>query len=328
MPVRSFRRPGNRLLPALPSHYTALVSTPVTKRIKRTLVYYLVRTCRFWFSILPRGLAILKGGFLGWLAWRLLPGDRRKIDANLTRVYGDRLTPQERTRIGRQFFINSGKNLVDLFRFKRHFQSEIAPLVTVEGLEHFDRAYKQGKGLIGVTGHIGHFELLAAYVASLGYEIAVIGREMYDPRIDRLLVENRESVGLTNIATTDSPKQIFRWLQSGKALGVLIDTDSGRVRGEFVPFFGILANTPVGHAKIGLKVGAAFIPMACVRTANNRYRIIVRPAIEPPVGLSPEKAVLAVTALCSKALEEIIDTHRDQWIWLHNRWNSRPPNTA
>ena len=304
------------------------MSTPFSKRIKRDLVYSLVCACRFLFSLLPRGIALAKGGFLGWLAWRLLPSDRRKIDANLLRVYGDRLTRAERTRIGRQFFINSGKNLVDLFRFKRHFRSEIAPLVSVEGLEHFDRACKLGKGVIGVTGHIGHFELLAAYVASLGYEIAVIGREMYDPRLDRLLVENREAVGLTNFATTDSPKRILRWLQSGKVLGVLIDTDSGRIRGEFVPFFGIPANTPVGHALIGLKVGAAFVPMACVRTANNRYRIIACPAIELPIGLSPERAALEVTALCSKALEGIIDAHRDQWIWLHNRWNSRPPNNA
>lgn len=301
---------------------------PFTKRIKRSLIYYLAKTCRFWFSLLARPLALLKGAFLGWLAWRLLPGDRRKIDANLTRVYGDKLSAPERARIGRQFFINSGKNLVDVFRFKRHFRSEIAPLVTVDGLEHFDKAYKAGKGLIGVTGHIGNFELLAAYIASLGYEVGVIGREMYDPRLDRMLIENREAVGLTNFATTDSPKHILRWLQSGKSLGVLIDTDSSRVRGEFVPFFGIPANTPVGHAAIGLKVGAAFVPMACVRTANNRYRLIIRPAIELPVDTSPEKAVMAVTALCNKALEEFIDSYKDQWIWLHNRWNTRPPNTA
>lgn len=304
------------------------MSVPLTKRIKRSLVYYFACVCRFWLSLLPRPVALWKGASIGWLTWLLLRRDRRKIDANLRRVYGDQLSGRERRRIGRRFFLNSGKNLVDFLRFERHFHSEIAPLVTVDGLEHFDRAYQAGKGVIGVTGHIGNFELLAAYVASLGYEIAVIGREMYDTRLDRMLVKNRESVGLTNFATTDSPKRIFRWLQSGRALGVLIDTDSFRVRGTFVPFFGIPAKTPVGHAMIGLKVGAAFVPMACVRTPNNHYRLIIRPAITVPSGLSQEETVLQVTMLCSKALEEIIDAHRDQWIWLHDRWASRPPNTA
>jgi Kdo2-lipid IVA lauroyltransferase/acyltransferase len=295
------------------------------KRVKRKLVYWFVRVCIFWFNLLPRRVALWKGASIGWLAWWLLQGDRRKIDSNLRRVYGDRLTLSERKEIGRRFFINSGKNLVDVLRFRRHF-SQIRPLVEVEGLEHFDRAYKAGKGLIGITGHIGNFELLAAYMASLGYEIAVIGREMYDPRLNQLLVDNRTAVGLTNIATTDSPKRIFRWLHEGKALGVLIDTDSMRVRGMFVPFFGIPANTPIGHALIGLKVGAAFVPGACVRIQNNRYRLIFRPAIEIPPSDSPEAATEKVTLLSSKALEGLIDEYRDQWIWLHNRWNSQPPN--
>lgn len=304
------------------------MSAPVAKRIKRSLIYLLARAGKFWFNLLPRPLALWKGASLGWLAWLMLRRDRRKIDANLRRVYGDRLSAAERRAIGRRFFINSGKNLVDLMRFTRHYRSEIAPLVTVEGLEHFDRAYKAGKGVIGVTGHIGNFELLAAHIVSLGYEAAAIGREMYDIRLDRMLVKNRESVGLTNFATTDSPKRIFRWLQSGKVLGVLIDIDSSRVRGEFVPFFGIPARTPLGHAVIGVKVGAAFLPMACVRTPHNRYHLIIRPAVQIPGGLSEEAAALHVTTMCNSALEEIIDSHRDQWIWLHDRWASRPPNTA
>ena len=39
--------------------------------------------------------------------------------------------------------------------------------------------------------------------------------------IDRLLLDNREAVGLTTIATTDSPKRIIAWLKAGKVLGVL-----------------------------------------------------------------------------------------------------------
>ena len=304
------------------------MSTPFAKRLKRTLVYFLVRTLVFWFNVTPRGVAMRCGAFLGWLAWLVLPRDRARADANLLRVYGDTLTATERKSICRQFFVNSGKNIADVLRIKRYLRTQIAPLVTVEGLEHFDCAYKAGKGLIGVTGHIGNFELLAAYIASMGYDIAVIGRELYDVRIDKLLVENRAAAGLTNLATTDSPKRIFRWLKDGKALGVLIDTDSMRVRGTFVPFFGIPANTPIGHAMIGLKVGAAFVPGACVRTPDNRYRVIFKPAIEVPSGLSPDDAVTEVTRLCGKALEEIIDSHRDQWIWIHNRWNTRPPNTA
>lgn len=292
------------------------------KRIKRYAVYQLTRFLFWLLNVIPRRAAILVGAFFGLAAWQLIPKEQHRIDRHLFLAYGDSLTPAQRTRIGREFFVNSGKNLADVIRLRKHFASEIKPLVEVEGLEHLDEAYRRGKGVIGITGHIGNFELLAVYIASLGYRCAVIGREMYDPRLDRLLVENREAFGLINIKTTDSARTLMRWLHGGGVLGVLIDTDSSRVRGVFVPAFGRMSHTPVGQSVLGLRTGAAFVPIACVRTADNRYKIIVRPEISINPELPLEKAALELTSLCTKALEDIINTYPDQWIWLHNRWKT------
>ena len=261
---------------------------------------------------------------MGLAAWKLFPRDRFRIVRHLNLVYKDNLSLKEKNTISRNFFINSGKNLADVIRFKKHYRDEIKPKMTSEGLEYFDRAYKEGKGVFGVTGHIGNFELLAVFLAELGYDIAVIGREMYDNRIDKLLVENREAMNLTNISTTDSPRKLLGWLKDGKAVGVLIDTDSFRVRGMFIPAFGRLSNTPVGQTIIGLKTGAAFLPMACVRTADNNYKIIIKPPVEYIEGDISEDQVYQVTLKCTRALEEIIHQYPDQWIWLHNRWRTKP----
>lgn len=293
------------------------------KRIKNSSVYLLTISLIWLFNVLPRKAAVAIGGALGKLAWRILERDRRRADENLQRAYGDKLPAVQRELICRNFFINSGKNLVDVLRFKRHFD-EIKASVTVEGIEHFDAAYRRGKGMFGVTGHLGNFELLAAYVSSLGYKIAVIGREMYDRRLDALLVSNREAVGLVNIATTDSPKRIIEHLRKGGAIGVLIDIDSMRVRSAFVPFFGTPANTPIGQSVIAVKTGAALVPIACVREAGNRYKVIVKPEIIFERTGDVEKDAFTATVLCTKALEEMVDRYRDQWIWIHTRWNTRP----
>ncbi len=293
------------------------------KKIKNSSVYLLTISLIWLFNVLPRKTAIAIGGVLGKLACRMLERDRRRADENLQRAYGDTLTAVQREEICRNFFINSGRNLVDVLRFKRHFD-EIKASVTVEGIEHFDAAYRRGKGMFGVTGHLGNFELLAAYVSSLGYKIAVIGREMYDRRLDALLVSNREAVGLVNIATTDSPKRIIEHLRKGGAIGVLIDIDSMRVRSAFVPFFGTPANTPIGQSVIAVKTGAALVPIVCVRESENRYKVIVRPEIIFDRTGDVEKDAFTATVLCTRALEEMIDRYRDQWIWIHTRWNTRP----
>ncbi|MEW5794938.1 MAG: lysophospholipid acyltransferase family protein [Candidatus Zixiibacteriota bacterium] len=295
----------------------------VLKSTKRTAVYFLVRLLSRLLNRLPRRSAITLGGWLGLAAWGLAPRDQHRAVRHLTLVYGGQLTHRQKLQIGRDFFVNSGRNMADVLRFRRHFGTELRALVQVEGLEYFDIAYRRGKGVIGVTGHIGNFELLAAYIASLGYEVAVIGRELYDPRLDRLLSANREAVGLVNIATTESPKIILGWLRQGRALGVLIDTDSHRVRGQFVPAFGRWSYTPVGQSVLGLRTGAAFVPMACVRTPDNRYRLIIQPPVEIKPSGDFEADVYNMTLKCTQALEEFIRAYPDQWPWQHNRWRTR-----
>jgi KDO2-lipid IV(A) lauroyltransferase len=306
------------LIPSMP---------PLSKRIKRSLLYYAALGAIWFLNLVPRKMALFVGRQFGLLAWRMIPRDRANIDRNLSFAFGERYSAEQRQEIGRQFFINSGKNLVDVIRFRKHYACEIAPLVEVEGLEHFDRAFKAGRGLIGITGHLGNFELLAVHIVAMGYPSAAIGRELYDPRLNALLVRNRTAMGLVNIATTDSPKKILQWLKDGKVLGVLMDTDSMRVRNIFAPFFGHPAATPVSLSAIGLRVGAAFVPIACVRIDGDRYKVVIMPALEIQRSGDDEKDLLNITSLCNKALEDIITRFPDQWIWLHNRWNAKPQNT-
>ncbi|MCP4686075.1 MAG: lysophospholipid acyltransferase family protein [bacterium] len=298
------------------------------KKIKRYLVFRLATGLRWFFSTVPRILAVYIGGWIALAAWQLSPKERYKAHRHLTLVYGERYTRRQKAAIGRSFAVNEGRNLADVLRFKKHFSSEIKPLVSVEGWEHFEAAARLGKGVVGITGHIGNFELLAAWVASQGYRAAAIGRELYDSRLDRLLLENREAVGITTIATTDSPKRMIKWLRDGNILGVLIDTDSHRIKGEFIPAFGRWSYTPVGQSILGLKTGAAFVPIACVRSGGNRYRIIVRPAVTVEPGGDFDTEVRQITLKCTKALESIISDHKDQWIWIHNRWRTRKNNPA
>lgn len=294
------------------------------QNLKNGIVYYFVVLLIRLFNSIPRNLAVFIGATTGFSAYLILKKDREKAQRNLRLIYGDKLSSAQRKVIAKNLFINSGRNIADVIRLKKYYHSQIRNLIDAEGLEHFDTVYKRGKGVIAVTGHIGNFELLAAYFVDLGYNAAVIGREMYDKRLDRLLVENREAVGLVNIDTQDSPRRILKILREGYVLGVLIDTDSMRVRSEFIPAFGRLSYTPVGQSILGLRSGAGFVPAVCVRNGK-RYKVIVKPEVVIERSGDFDKDVYNVTKKCTEALEEIINEHKDQWIWIHNRWLTQPP---
>lgn len=293
------------------------------QRIKNNLIYISAVCLKWLLNVMPRFCAIKFGAMFGHIAYLFTSKERATAHRALKMVYGESLDESQRENIIRNLFLNFGKNLVEVFRFRKHYHRQIKKLIDIEGLEHFDAVYKRGKGVVAVTGHIGNFELLAVYFAGCGYKVAVIGREMYDKRLDDLLLENRTSMGLLNIATTDSPRRIMKALRDGYALGVLMDTDSMRVRSEFVPAFGRLSYTPVGQSILGLKAGAGFVPMACVREGKG-YKVIVKPEIRIEPSGDFDKDVYNITAECTRSLEEIIDRYRDQWIWIHNRWLTRP----
>ena len=298
------------------------------KTTKRRAVCLFARLCLWLFNRLPRAVTVCLGGWIGLVTWWFSPRAEHQALRHLELAATGRFSFRTKQLIGREFYINSGRNLADVVRMRRHFAAEIDHLVEAEGMEHFDLAYRRGKGVIGITGHIGNFELLAAYIQKQGYDVAVIGRELNNPGLNRLLVENRESVGLTNVYTTDSTKRMVDWLKKGGVVGVLIDIDSSRVRGLYLPVFGRWGYTPVGQTIIGLKCEAAFVPVVCLRQPDHRYRVIARPAIEPVTTGDFETDVRRMTGACSRALEEIILAHPEQWPWQHNRWRTPRPRHA
>lgn len=296
----------------------------IRKRIKNWLLFRLITSLISFLNFLPRSTAIFLGGSLGRLAYLIIRDAKKRTITNLSRAFGKRFDKKELRRLGSRVFANLGKNVADAVRLGKMSWEDVENITEIEGLEHFDAAYKTGKGVIGVTGHIGNFELIAAYFSLRGYRMSVVGRELYDPRLDRLLVRNRESVGLENIPTSRGVKPIMRALKAGRFLGVLADQDSTRVRGVFVNFFGRPARTPAGPGLLSYKTGSPIIPMAILREGKNRYKIVVKPRVQLGVSGDREQDLIDVTQEYTSVLESIIREHPAQWLWMHDRWKSKP----
>lgn len=290
-----------------------------SQKFKNNLVYGFVKFVIFVFNILPRTVSLFFGSIIGFLMHLLFKKEKIKSDKHLQIAFGDKLSENERKIIIRKMFYNIIWNFIDIVRMPKYYKSELRPLIDVEGLEHFDKVYKRGKGVFSVTGHIGNFELLAAFSTGEGYKSAAIERELYDKRLNELLLANRESIGLINVDTNDSPRKLLRLIKDGYVIGVLIDTDSFRVRSEMIPAFGTDSNTPVGQSIIGLKTGAGFVPTACVRNGK-RYKVIFKPEVTINRTDDFDADVYNITKKCTEALEEIVTEYKDQWIWMHNRW--------
>ncbi len=292
------------------------------KRLKNWLIYRFVQVLAFWVARMPRGAALKLCGFLGRLSYWVVPGARRLTAENLSRAFCWSPNHPRLIRTARLVFVNAGKNLADLMLMARFRRASIDRWVRVKGKHHIDQAMALGQGVIAVTGHIGNWELLAAFFAIKGYPVNVVARQVYDPRLDQVLNDLRKIANVRGISRDRGAKEMLRVLRRGEILGVLMDQDT-KVSGVFVPFFGRAAHTPTGPVVMAMKTGAPILPLAIHRQRDETYLITVEAPLKLARTGHPESNVLANTAACTRALERFIRMDPAQWVWMHDRWRKR-----
>jgi len=107
---------------------------------------------------------------------------------------------------------------------------------------------------------------------------------------------------------------------------MLIDQDTGRVKGTFVDFFGSPALTATGPAVLARLTDALLLPGALVRSEDDRYRLVLDEPVDRARTGNDEFDDWETTRRASLALESMVRRFPDQWTWFHRRWRTRPPH--
>jgi KDO2-lipid IV(A) lauroyltransferase len=274
----------------------------------------------FMSWITPRQVGMKIFALLGKTASKIFGHDRRKALRNLAIAFPE-APPMVRKAMMLAMYKTLGENIYEFLNLKGNKGRQIASLIdTVEGEEHLRDAIADGNGIIAITGHIGCWELLAAYLVSQGHSISVVARQLRDDKWQEWVESVRSSLGISMIDRDSGAREMIKVLRNKEILGVLMDQKT-RVSGYFVPFFNKPAHTPSGVAKLAAMSGAKIVPMAIYMTPGYRHIIrILEPISFPHDAQDRSAAVEAVTAACSKAIEDLIRSDPKQWIWWHDRW--------
>jgi len=295
----------------------------LTKRFKNWLIYAAVRSGILWMLSVQRATSIKFLQAMAKFGYYVVPSERKKTNANLQKIFGDKKTENELKAMAKSVFGNLGKNMADAFAIPRFNRVNIDNYVKVEGIEHLQNGLKNGTGVIALTGHIGNWELMGAYLAMKGYPINVVGAPIYDQRLDDLVVKNREQAGMKNIARGSATREILRALRRNEVVGILIDQDSKRIEGIFVDFLGHQAYTPVGPVVLAMKTKSLIIPMAIHSRKDGTHLIEIKEALPLQFTDDTDSDRLVNTKLCNDALSEFILKYPTQWVWMHERWKTQ-----
>jgi Kdo2-lipid IVA lauroyltransferase/acyltransferase len=275
-------------------------------------------------GLMPRPLSRAFAIGLGQLFYLLHFRLRQVGIRNLGMVFPEK-SLAERRRILRGVFTSLGRQLAELCRFPTYTPENIDEVVVYDGLENYERAYAQGKGVLFLTAHFGGWELSAFAHSLHGHWLHIVMRPMDNEYLDRLLQHYRTMYGNKTVAKDDFVRSLLGAMKAGETVGILMDTNMTPPQGIFVDFFGIPACTASGLARIALRTNAAVVPGFTIWDPElQRYRLRFDPALELIRTGHLEADIAANTQMFTKVIENYVRKYPDQWLWVHRRWKTRP----
>jgi len=292
----------------------------------RYWLYLAAVSAIFLIRLLPRRFALLLAAAFGSLSFDLVSRQREKALSHLRFAYGGEKSEEEIRKIARACFVNCAKSAADWVLYPRFNRNNWNSVVRRDGIfERVDQILAKGKGIIMLTGHFGNWEMLASTFTTFGYPGAVVGRKIYYEPFNRLIVNTRLSKGVKTFYRDESPRDMLKAIKANQILGIVADQDVDSIEGIFVPFFGHLAYTPAAPAKLSIATGAPIVPAFTVREADDNYRIYMEEPIFPDPSAEREEEVLRITRLWNAQIEKYVRRYPQQWVWMHRRWKTRPP---
>lgn len=290
---------------------------------RHALEYALFRVLAGVLRAVPEGVALRIGAAVGWFAGAVVGLRRRVVRDNLRRAFPDRAEAWRR-RVARASWAHLGRETVATFRLADVTPEELLDRCDFTGIEAFEAALAEGRGVVLVSGHLGNWEVGGASLAARGLPVDAVAKGMANRRFEEDVTATRRRLGLRLVEMGRAPREVMRSLRAGRVAALVADQDMHR-GGLFVPFFGEPASTAKGPAVFALRSGAPLFLGIPLRSRDDRRRFdmrLERIEYEPTGDL--EEDVRRLTALHTRALEAAVREAPEQYFWQHKRWKTRP----
>lgn len=283
----------------------------------------LVRMASGFARALPPASARAAGERVGAFV-RALGVRRRVAEANLRLAFPEH-DDAWRTHVLAEHYRELGRVALEYPRLPEMVRAPREQVFAhFEGEEHLHAAASRGRGVLLLTGHLGHFELCGAWLTKFN-PVDFVVKPQSNPGVDAWVGDLRARAGVGVIPLGTGVRGVYAALRRGHWVAVLGDQDARR-DGVFVPFFGRPASTPTGPARLALATGAPLVFGAIRRSPDGRHELRIDPPIVPEGDPRDEDAVRALTARHTARLEAVIRERPEMWFWLHKRWKTKPPD--
>ncbi len=265
-------------------------------------------------------------------AWRILaplinPKRHRRALDNLAIAFPEK-PAAERQRIALAHWENLGRVMAETMHLDRILSDPTR--IRLDNFEVFTRYRDKLGPILGVSLHMGNWELAIWPLVRAGRSPAAVYRSVTNPYVDAYLRWQRRDLypgglygrGKVEGGHGDSQKTarlITDFVRRGGQLGMVCDLYDRT--GIEVPFFGKPARTQAIAGMIARRVGARVWMSRCMRIGNeSRFRIELK-ELKVPRTANQSEDVREMMAAMQRQYEEWIREAPEQWMWSNRRWS-------
>lgn len=273
------------------------------------------------FALLPWRAVQAVGNAIGWLLWKLPNGSREVVRINLAKCFPE-LDAEAREQLVGQSLKDISKTLTEsACAWIWPAQKSLALVREVEGLDVLQQALASGKGVVGITSHLGNWEVLNHFYCNQCKPI-IFYRPPKLKAVDELLQKQRVQMGNRVAASTkEGILSVIKEVRKGGAVGIPADPEPSLSSGVFVPFCATQALTSkfVPGMLSGGKAVGVFLHALRLDDGSG-YKVILEAA---PAGMYSENVEEGVAAM-SAVIERYVRRYPSQYMWSMKRFKKRP----
>ena len=268
---------------------------------------------------LPRRGLLGLCDFVSRVMYRFDKKGRRHAEENLSVMFGDDLTAQQREKIVRRSYRNMARAVGHAFWTCRRALARVK--CSGEMDPRVSAFLKANRPAVTVSGHVGCWEILSQLAFLEGHRMMSVAKDIGSSGMTRLLMKARMSIGQEIVPAKGAFRPLMQGLKDGKSLGLLVDQAvDPKDGGIWVRFFGRPVPVSAAPAFFAAK-GKAPIVVAWSRPLRDgRYRcelIATYPA-------EAARDIWGFTQRCLKDLEGVIRRHPSCWVLNYNAFRKTP----
>jgi len=231
-------------------------------------------------------------------------------------------------RTARGVYAHLGQVLFELMWMSGQTRETIQPLIEIEGGEHVEAAIAAGRGILFATAHIGGWEMCGVTHGWNFVPMGAVYRPLDNPLLDRRLANVRRMSGNTLIDKRRALGRLLRRLRKGDGVAMLIDQNVQEKDGIFAQFFGRPASTTTSAALLALKTGCTLLGGWMLIGPDDRYTMRYDAPIVVESTGDRERDVARITQALNDMIERWVRSAPEQWLWIHRRWHTQPPQAT